>query len=423
MEEVAAREQPPRSRYSKTETILLGGLLVAAVLAFGAVEPWAVWALELGAAALCGLQLWRWSRTAEPLQVHPLYPALIWITAVVILQLAFSMSAYRWITASQFKGLIALEMLFFVAAQLLVDLPRVRSFFLLLTAAGFSIALFAIVQQYTGNGKIYWVKSLQYGGSLFGPYVNKNHYAGLMELLFPLPLFLGYLARDVEKKMLLGFIAAVMAATIFLSNSRGGMLACIVQILFTAGMFAAVHRKSRAWMVAAGTVLGILGLVWWLNDREVVARLLTLRNPLADDTSGNRLTILRDSIPIIRQHPWFGTGLGTFPNVYPAYRSFYSDTFVNAAHNDYLQLIVETGFIGALALVWFFWIYVREFWRLLREWHLNPLATFRVAAAVSCLGLLVHSFVDFNLHIPANAALFFVLLAVATRGVRRQGNK
>jgi O-antigen ligase len=143
---------------------------------------------------------------------------------------------------------------------------------------------------------------------------------------------------------------------------------------------------------------------------------------LSDDTSGNRLTILRDSIPIIRQHPWFGTGLGTFPVVYPAYRSFYSDTFVNAAHNDYLQLIVETGFIGALALVSFFWIYVREFLRLLPEWHLNPFATLRIAAAVSCVGLLVHSFVDFNLHIPANAALFFVLLAVATRGSRRPGS-
>ena len=188
-------------------------------------------------------------------------------------------------------------------------------------------------------------------------------------------------------------------------------------------MFAASRSgdaRSYRWVWAAGSFVAVILIVGWISGGSVLDRLLTLREPMAEDTAGNRLTILRDSLPIIRQHLWFGTGLGTFPTIYPAYRSFYSESFVNAGHNDYLQLIVETGLLGALAFLSFVWIYTRRFARRVREWPFDQLATLQMAAAISCLGLLVHSVVDFNLHIPANAALFFVLLAISTLGSPRK---
>ena len=409
--------------HSTLRVALLFSLLIFAVLAFGAVEPWATYALECGAAVLAGYELWRGFAAPGRFRGHVLYPALVGMTVVVLLQLAAGTTVYSWITASQLKGLIALELLFFVTVQLFREQVRVRLFFMLLSAAGMLIAVFALVQRFTGNGKIYWLKSLQYDFAYFGPYVNKNHYAGLMEMLFPLPLFLAFSVKDLEKRAFLGFISVLMAASIFVSNSRGGMLACIVQALLITVLFVAPRReddRSHRWVLAAGLLLAVVLVIGWLSGGSTVDRLLTLREPMADDTSGNRLTILRDSLPIIRRHLWFGTGLGTFPVIYPSYRSFYSESFVNAGHNDYLQLIVETGLLGALALAWFVVVYIRSCARLLREWRFSPFATLQIAASMSCLGLLVHSVVDFNLHIPANAALFFVLLTISTFGPLRK---
>ncbi len=413
-----------RSReHTKAQPTVLFCLIVFSVLAFGAVEPWAIYAIESAAALFAAFELWRGFAMDGHLRYHPLYPALGGMAFLVLLQIVFTMSVYSWMTASQLKGLIALELLFFVAVQLFRDYAGIRFFFTLLSAAGFVIAVFALVQKFTPNGKIYWVKSLQYNFAYFGPYANKNHYAGLMEMLFPLPLFLAVGVKDLEKRVLLGFTSVLMAASIFLSNSRGGMLACIIQVLFIAVLFAATRREDRRssrWIWAAALVVALIFVVGWLSGSSVLDRLLTLREPMAEDTSGNRLTIVRDSLPIIRQHPWFGTGLGTFPTIYPSYRSFYSESFVNAGHNDYLQLIVETGLLGGLAFLWFAWVYTRGFARLVREWKFDQFATLQMAAAISCLGLLVHSVVDFNLHIPANAALFFVLLAISTGSARKE---
>jgi O-antigen ligase len=422
---IVMEEARPLLRSHSQPTVqvtLLFALLSFSALAFGGVEPWAIYTLEVGAAILCAIQIWQLFRRPDATRWHPLYPALFGMTALVLLQVIFATTVYAWITLSQLKGLIALEMLFFVAVQILHEASGVRRFFYLLSVAGFLIAAFAIVQKFTGNGKIYWLKELHYNFAYFGPYVNKNHYAGLMEMLFPLPLFLAFQVRDIEKRALLGFLPLVMAASIFLSNSRGGMLACMVQIVTIIALSSMANggRKQRGWIVAVVLLTSLALLVWWMNDRQAIDRLLTLRDPMADDTSGNRLTILKDSLPMIRDYRWFGTGLGTFPTIYPSYRSFYSESIVNAGHNDYLQLIVETGICGAVALGYFLWMYVRNFLRLGREWQFNPLATLQLAAAIGCLGLLVHSVVDFNLHIPANAALFFVLLAVAGHAPRRK---
>ena len=214
-----------RESHATLRVVLLFSLLIFAVLAFGAVEPWATYVLEVGAALLAGNELWRALGASGRFRHHSLYPALAGMALLVLLQLAAGTTVYSWITASQLKGLIALELVFFVAVQLFRDHTRVRLFFLLLSAAGLIIAVFTLVQRFTGNGKIYWVKALQYDFAYFGPYVNKNHYAGLMEMLFPLPLFLALSVKDLEKRLFLGFVSVLVAASIFISKSRGGMLA------------------------------------------------------------------------------------------------------------------------------------------------------------------------------------------------------
>ena len=145
----------------------------------------------------------------------------------------------------------------------------------------------------------------------------------------------------------------------------------------------------------------------------MVTRLEAMPETGMEAMEGVRLNVLRDGLKMAADHPLAGWGLGTFPVVYPQYRSFYTSKFVNQAHNDYVQVLVETGVVGFALVVWGMVVFFREAFRKMDR---APalLRSPALAATVACTGLLVHSFLDFNLHIPANAALFAVLCALVT---------
>jgi len=155
-------------------------------------------------------------------------------------------------------------------------------------------------------------------------------------------------------------------------------------------------------------------LLFWLGGSELIQRLASIQSETQQELSGGvRVTIDRDCVHMWRERPLLGWGLGTFPVVYPKFRSFYTSFFVNDAHNDYLQLLVETGILGAAIAVWFLVLTFRRAWAKLDNWQETATGTLTVACLLGCVGILVHSFLDFNLQIPANAALFYVLCAVA----------
>jgi O-antigen ligase len=134
---------------------------------------------------------------------------------------------------------------------------------------------------------------------------------------------------------------------------------------------------------------------------------------LGDLNQGNRLEITKDSLRMFLSRPFMGWGLGTFPTIYPRYRSFYTNLFINEAHNDYAQLLVETGLLGFALMLWFLVQVYRHGLPTSRRWEFRWDAALSLAALLGCTGILAHSFVDFNLQIPANAALFYVLCALA----------
>ena len=253
------------------------------------------------------------------------------------------------------------------------------------------------------------------GGWIYGPYVNHNHYAGLMEMLVPIPLVFS-LTRGARgpRKIMAGIAAALMASTIFLSGSRGGMLAFVVQV----GVLAVVvvwRQKNRTVTLALATFLVIgVGLVLWLGGSELAQRLATIHADTRTELSGGtRLDIDRDALRMFTHKPILGWGLGVFPDVYPQFRSFHTNFFINEAHNDYLQLLVEMGGLGFAAMLWFLWTVYRNAISKLKNWPEDTNGAVGLAALLGVTGILVHSFVDFNLQVPANAALFYVLCAVA----------
>jgi O-antigen ligase len=111
--------------------------------------------------------------------------------------------------------------------------------------------------------------------------------------------------------------------------------------------------------------------------------------------------------------PVLGWGMGSFPVVYPQFRSFYTNFFVNQAHDDYLQLLVEMGLLGFATMIWFVIIVYRRAFRKIANWTSDVSGATALACLLGCTGILVHSALDFNLQIPANAALFYVFCTLA----------
>src|SRR5437667_56378 len=283
------------------------------------------------------------------------------------------------------------------------------------SAYGFAVVSFALVQSMSSSGKLYWLRTPRSGGWIYGPYVNHNHYAGLMEMLAPVPLVFA-LSRYAHgpRRTMAAIAAAIMASTIFLSGSRGGMVAFAVQMAALAGILVRRRKSKRLALVSGAFLVISVGLLAWLGGGELTKRMASIRTEArAELSGGTRLEITRDGLKMFTRKPVVGWGMGVFPDVYPEFRSFYSDLFVNAAHDDYLQLLMEMGGLGFIVMLWFLVIVYRRAGKKIRKWVHDANGATSLAATLGITGILVHSLFDFNLQIPANAALFYVLCAIA----------
>ena len=409
--------------------LLLGAtaVLLLGPLAFGAVEPWSIFALEACAMLLLGVWASRqWINRELNVSDNVLYRPMAAFFALVLVQWVVGTTAYRHVTYFHLLLYAAYGMLVFVVTQTLRRSSQFELLAKLFTGYGAVVASFAVLQGLAPNGKLYWISPLEQGGLIYGPYVNHNHYAGLMEMLTPFPLVLAATRfTDGNRKLAVAGIAALMAGSIFLSGSRGGMAAFMAQMVVLGVLL--VRNREGSWkqplMLGAFLAMVIAFLVW-MGSNELTQRLISIHSGAREELSGGvRLTIDRDCLRMLVKRPFLGWGLGTFPIVYPEFRSFYTNFFVNQAHNDYLQLLVETGLAGFSIAIWFLVLVFRRAAGKLKNWTESASGAMTMAALLGCVGILVHSFLDFNLQIPANAALFYVLCAIAASGPLQESQR
>ena len=287
-----------------------------------------------------------------------------------------------------------------------------------------ALALFAIAQKLTYNGKLYWIRPVSPYVAPFGPYANYNHFAGAMELLLPLPFAWWLLARAEIGKRLLAFWAAVtMIVALVYSLSRGGLLALAVQL---AALFWFIWReraqapqrmKSSNTPILVGVALVVsLVLVLGLAYDQLAARFQLLQQGAQEYSLVTRRVYWADGWRMFIAHPLTGVGLGAFPTAYPQVgRSSAQLERLETTHNDYLQLLTDAGMVGAALLLWFLYELARQLRRARQHWP--SLRSHDRAACLggwlAMLGLAVHSALDFNLQITANAFLCLCLLALA----------
>lgn len=387
-------------------------LIAFSVLAFGTVEVWSESILEAGAALLF---LW-WAllilRERE-IEIHwnVVYWPLLAFLGIATLQLIFGATAYPFLTGVALLKISACSLLFFLTGQAFRSRRDLRFLAWFLMSFAFAVAVFGIAQNFTSHAVLYWVRPLTGGGNPFGPYVNRNDFAGLMELLAPIGLSL-MVFRGVRREQMpfVGILTVVPIVALALTASRGGITSFIFEVgLLAVVVYAQRARKSQAIPVAI-VLLAALIAVGWLGANRVVNRFSIYR---ADELTANRrITMIEGTWRVFLAHPVYGSGLGTLVAVYPRYEPDYDGRIVDHAHNDYVEALAETGIAGGICGLAFFFLLFREVRARLSEEQSALSQGSHVAALTGCAGLMVHSLVDFNLHIPANGLMFLVLASM-----------
>jgi O-antigen ligase len=328
-----------------------------------------------------------------------------------------TLSVAPWKTLGYVLSLLAYALVFLVLREItLVFRNRAHCWVAIwpLLAVAAAEAALGIFQSYAENGE----------GFARGTYVNRDHYAGLLELVLPFALFypIAILYRDRKlyqsparpalKACCVLALGTVILIAVILSESRMAFLAVLAALFVGAGFaFGArilnVERSAkpgfwRKWapIAAVGVVLA-LGFVFLPTD-ALIHRFADLTNT-EDVSSDTRAQIWRESAGLVKAFPVFGSGLGTYESAFYRFKTVAPMNTVDFAHNDYLQVLAEMGIAGFAVGLLLLGMVLRSAVR--GALYANSLDDRMMATAclASLTAILLHSFVDFNMYVPVNA--------------------
>jgi O-antigen ligase len=333
---------------------------------------------------------------------------------------------------------LLLYIIFFATALAFINtLPRLRAVAVTLIIFGGLLAFYSILQQVEAPSSIYGLREPPQALP-FGTYVNRHHFAALMEMT--LGLTLGILFAGGQKRnrwLFLIAAASVMAIAIVLTGSRGGMLGFVglLALIAAASMFRQngnEHRSSgesqslprRLAIVAGGSAFFLLtiGLTLFLGGADSLLRSAGI-NPGAGDFTSGRLQFWQTGLKIFRDHPIIGAGLDAFGVAYSRYDPSNGAFRVEQAHNDYLQILADAGILGFLCVAAFIFLLFREGLATIRTSTDNFRRGAAIGALAGCFGILIHSFFDFPLRTPANGFMFLLLVVVAVSSIDQSRSK
>lgn len=466
-----SRARTPGSRFLLA---LSAGILTWGALAFGAVYPWAYWPLGIACAIAGAIGLTTAPKSTAGMRAVAM--ALILLTAAVLIQLVpiprpaldvispkseMLLTRYdlRYVAAAAAPGiggasgpqrahalsidprrtwtalalLVGFGLLLTGLARRLekdIVIPLVRT----VIGLGLVMAVVGLIQQASYNGRIYgfWTPESRGVLSPFGPFVNRNHYAGWMLMAVPLAFgfFLGRMSEATEdvsgswRRRLLwlstpaasglvvtAFAVAVMVMSVAFSLSRSG-IGCLIAGLIGLGLFALRRLTNRAGNLAVASflVLAVVLSIGWAGSNRVAVRFDEFRR----DAFGGRAGVWSDAWRIARAYPLAGTGLGTFGLGMLFYQTPPVEKRYSEAHNDYLQLAAEGGWLLAVPALILLALLSREIRRRFAERRDDQrIYWIRVGAVAGLCSIALQALVDFSLQMPGNAALFCVLMAIA----------
>jgi putative inorganic carbon (HCO3(-)) transporter len=431
----------------------LVGLVILTAIPYGTIEPWwkAAFVCVVFALGICAIVEGLLSRSGSTVRLSVLLPLLA-LTAFALLQTVSLGTGNRnpgisyrsqWISISadpyqtrffvlQFLALtLALAMLYRVAS----NERRVRILIQVVIGVAVFSALFGILRQATQHNTGF-VLPLMKPGQGYGQFINKNHFAFLMEMAFGLGLGL-VLAGGVKRERIMIYVALLLPiwTGLVLSNSRGGILAMLAQLVVAVLLLTNVRDKAQGAItehrffnlvrplglriaLLVALIIGILYGTLWVGGDRLASSFEAARtewNPTAAGSheGATRNEIWRATWRMFEAHPVFGVGLGGYWIAITAYHNASGTLTPQEAHNDYFELLASGGAVGFALGVWF----AMAVYRLTRE-NLKSASRFGRAACfgatLGITGVAVHSLVDFGLHMMVNALVFVILVMIAT---------
>lgn len=254
-----------------------------------------------------------------------------------------------------------------------------------------------------------------------GTFVNRNHFAGFLNMTIPLAVGALVVASPLRKlkerlrsetyawTWIMVLSCSFMTLAVFLSLSRAGTLTLVSCLIFIILMIRADrHTKSVSggigWLILFTTV----GLTLWVGLDSMLSR-----SGMADAAAKERMSVYRDSLKLITDYPLRGVGPGMYQWRFRPYYKLDARTLYDYAHNDYLQSAAEWG----VPLALLFWtIVLCSFYRCGRVFFQSDDRSQKglaLGCSAAILSILLHSLADFNLYIPANLMIFCVILGLS----------
>jgi O-antigen ligase len=342
-------------------------------------------------------------------------------TTLSFLPFATKVEFFKWVTLS---GLFV----FLLQWRPAKGFTRVSTIVIVaVMMVGIFESLYGVFEFFSGHRHILTLDFSKRMSSVTGTFVNRNYFAGY--LVMAIPLATGFLvsrevgrsgrvndwrrrlARLDGKTLILGFGVIIMIVGLLVSTSRMGILSLLMSFSLIALLFRDPTGGNRIYRVPA-LIFG-LAMLWsaFMGLDVVISRFFSVAKGLQ-----SRWPIWVDTVQILRDFPVFGTGLGTFASIFPVYRSFHIRGIATHAENDFLQLISDTGFLGAgLLLVLFAFLIFRAIWAIHDLPHSTGRRYISMGGLVGILGFMFHSGMERNIQVPANAFLYTVTLAILLR--------
>jgi O-antigen ligase/tetratricopeptide (TPR) repeat protein len=314
-----------------------------------------------------------------------------------------------------------------------------RTVMLAVLISGLIVAVVGVVEFFDWNGKILWLfvpydwgaPQLGAPARAFGPFVSPDHFGDYLVQVLPLAVGGAMFRSDLFSKLRAFRVFSALTAffvvcALLLSLSRGawiaGAIALAALFVLSARMpararprlpgFARAGMPSAAGVLAAALVVSAFVFIGAPGRRQIDLR---LQETVYDDSGfGGRLGLAADTLAMARDYPVLGVGLGCWPELFPHYRRPpWAPVMYREAHNDYAQLLAETGIAGFALVACFFAALGRQLYRGLANGA--PLSPELAAVCAALAAVAFHEFFDFSLRTPANAILFTTLLALAAR--------
>jgi len=381
----------------------MAAVMVFAPFALGANRPWAVTVIELAVLTMVfawflrmnNADGWAFKKTALDMPVFS-------FALLAVLSVVFGIYLHA--------GLLSLAWVFAVIAvyYLVVNNFGPRStgrLLLLIVFIGTGLSVFGLGQHFLG-----WPSSwCANDGFIASTYVNHNHFAGYLEMAIPLALGLLYAKGDPKRRLGLAVCAVVMIAAFIFAQSRGAWVSLTTATLLTTFYLSRKKVVGKYVFFVVGLLAILAFTLLYSGEDSLSARLGSMTDAKGDASFMTRVKIWQGAIEVIRNNPAIGTGIGTLEWSYPRYRPEGLYVKVDYAHNDYIHMAAEMGILVLPVFLWMSAVIFKKGYSLLRQ----PLYAGIVTGLIS---IILHGFMDFNFHIPANMVLFAVLVSFLMLG-------